>query len=64
VDTVDYGEIKLAEGLENLLGKYMNALLARDPNVKKRNFIVILGGRDGRSSGLVSYKSLITPHRA
>ena len=64
VDTVDYGETKLAEGLKNLLGKYMDALVAGDPNIKKRNFIVILGGRDGKSSGLVSNRSLIMPHRA
>jgi len=46
VDTIDYGETKLSEGLENLLGKYLDRLATGD--VKKCNFIVILGGRDER----------------
>ena len=57
VDIVDYGETKLAEGLENLLGKYMDT----DTSIKKCNFIVILGGRDGESFGLASNKNLIVP---
>jgi len=48
VDTVDYGETKLAEGLENLLGRYVDRLVTRGTGVKKCNFIVILGGRDER----------------
>lgn len=51
VDTVDYGETKLAEGLENLLGKYMDTLVTADTSIKKCNFIVILGGRDGKLYG-------------
>ncbi|KAF9792534.1 hypothetical protein BJ322DRAFT_54993 [Thelephora terrestris] len=51
VDTVDYGETKLAEGLENLLGSYMDRLAKGGASVKKRNFIVILGGRDERELG-------------
>lgn len=61
VDTVDYGETTLAAGLEILLGKYMNALVAVGKNVKKCNFIVILGGRDGEPPGPVSNKDLIMP---
>ena len=53
VDAIDYGETKLAEGLGNLLGKYMDKLAIGDANVKKCNFIVILGGRDGESFGQV-----------
>ncbi|KAF9650571.1 hypothetical protein BDM02DRAFT_3185240 [Thelephora ganbajun] len=48
VDVVDYGEIKLAEGLENLLGQYMDTLVRADTNTKKCSFIAILGGRDER----------------
>jgi hypothetical protein len=59
VDTVDYGETKLAEGLENLLGKYMDALATADTSIKKCDFIVILGGRDGESFGLASNRGLI-----
>lgn len=62
VDTVDYGEIKLANGLENLLGKYVDTLAkaaAGGTTVKKCNFIVILGGRDGEPSDLFSYRHLI-----
>lgn len=61
VDTVDYGETKLAKGLEILLGKYMNRLVTANTNTKKCDFIVILGGRDGKSFGLVSNKALIVP---
>lgn len=63
VDTVDYGEIKLAEGLERLLGKYMDTLVTADTSVKKCDFIVVLGGRDGESLGFVSDEYLIVPHR-
>ena len=56
VDTVDYGETKLSEGLENLLGKYMDTLATAD--VKKCNFIVILGGRDGKLLCLALYGCL------
>lgn len=63
VDAVDYGETKLADGLENLLGKYMDTLVTVDTSVKKCNFIVILGGRDGESLSFVSDKHLITSRR-
>ena len=55
VDTVDYGETKLAEGLGTLLGRYMDKLARADTSVKKCNFIVILGGRDGESLGFLSF---------
>jgi len=61
VDAADYGETKLAEGLGNLLGRYMDKLATADMSVKKCNFIVILGGRDGESLGLLSYEHCITP---
>lgn len=48
VDAVDYGETKLAQGLGSLLGKYMDTLATAGTSVKKCNFIVILGGRDGK----------------
>ena len=65
VDAVDYGEIKLAEGLGNLLGKYVDKLATgSDVSVKKCNFIVILGGRDGESFGLLSRKHFVMPRRA
>ena len=64
VDTVDYGETKLAEGLGHLLGRYVDRLVTGGASVKKCNFIVILGGRDGQSFGLVpDYGSLLSPHR-
>ena len=47
MDTVDYGETKLAQGLEVLLEEYMDILAIAGTNVKKCDFIVILGGRDG-----------------
>jgi len=61
VDTADYGETTLARGLESLLGKYMNTLVTAGTTVKKCNFIVILGGRDGEPPGLVSNRGLIMP---
>jgi len=64
VDAVDYGEIKLAEGLGNLLGKYVDKLAIGDASVKKCNFIVILGGRDGESFGPLSRKHFVMPRRA
>jgi len=63
VDAVDYGEIKLAEGLGNLLGKYMDKLATGDASVKKCNFIVILGGRDGESFDLFSPERFVMPRR-
>jgi len=49
VDTVDYGETKLAEGLGALLWRYVDMLATGvETSVKKCNFIVILGGRDER----------------
>lgn len=47
VDTVDYGETKLAQGLEILLEEYMDILATAGTSIKKCDFIVILGGRDG-----------------
>lgn len=64
VDAVDYGETKLAEGLGSLLGRYLDTLVTADTSVKKCNFIVILGGRDGESFGLFSYKYLTVSCRA
>jgi len=64
VDAVDYGETKLAEGLGNLLGKYMDKLATGDASVKKCNFIVILGGRDGESFGLFSREHFFMLRRA
>ena len=47
MDTVDYGETKLAQGLEILLEEYMDILATAGTSIKKCDFIVILGGRDG-----------------
>ena len=61
MDPVDYGETKLAEGLENLLGKYVDTLVTGGTSIKKCNFIVVLGGRDGEWFGPAPYEYLITP---
>lgn len=64
VDTVDYGETKLAEGLGNLLGRYVDRLVTGAAGVKKCNFIVILGGRDGQPFALVLNRRILSsPHR-
>ena len=50
---MDYGETKLAQGLGALLGRYLDRLVTEGTNLKKCNFIVILGGRDGQPIALV-----------